>query len=588
MIARIGSIFLPSRPVPRVGLGLAFVLAACASDGDRADIALDTRFIAPRGLLDTVTKVTLTVYETGEGGATCDPANGGSSATEATPKVASRELASAGCAAGVRFCGDLRVTRSEADRVFVAVATDATNDRIAQGCTTAKVNQENVPLDIKLVRAIPPSTCGNGVVEGLEQCDPPSGTACTAACKTEESHLSLGSTAGNTKAGVVGEKADTATLWREGATSRFFALFTDKSSGKTDVGLRVLDSSFAPISQPAAAASGFVFLPNGSAPAAPATAAQSAPRATVLGASVWTVFQVESTTAGNGTDIALRSFDAQLAPGEPSGVGVNGPNGGGEAGAQTLPALAAGENGKLFVAWQDESGGPGSGRIFGRSFSPPNVLGNQQELSTGTSNARPRVASLPTGFVIVWESGGDIKLRLVSPDGTPAGGESVVNEKVAGVQERPDVAALADGRFAVVWADRSSGNADVVLQRFSAQVAKIAGDQTNVVNDLVKDGDQTSPAIAGTAAKAGVYVVAWTDALRGQIRARYTRLGEGFPFNPIDGSDSEFAVGTRDGRKRSAPSVAIGGKDPFVGIAWDDQAAATPGIYGRRLPVPAK
>jgi len=572
----------------RTAFVLVVLLGACADAGGRADVALDTRLVAPRGLLDTVTKVTLTVYETGEGGAACDAAKGTSTATDTTPKVATRELASAGCAAGVRFCGDLRITRSAADRVFVAVATDATNDRIAQGCTTAKVDAENVPLDIKLLRAIPPSTCGNGVIEGLEQCDPPSGTACSAACKTDEVHLSPGSTAGNTKAGAVGEKGDTTTLWREGATSRFFAFFTDKSSGKSDVGVRVLDGTFAPLTQPAAAAQGFIFLPNGAAPPAPAQAAQSAPRATTLGASVWTVFQVESATAGNTSDIALRSFGADLNAGEVAAIGLNGPNGTGEAGAQTLPALAAGENGKLFVAWQDESGGPGSGRIFGRSFSPPNVLGNQQELSTGTSNARPRVAALPTGFAIVWESGGDIKLRIVSPDGTPAGGESVVNEKVAGVQERPDVAALADGRFAVVWADRSGGNADITLQRFTAQVAKVAGDQASPVNDLVKDGDQTSPSIAGTSQKAGVYVVAWSDVPRAQIRARYTRLGEGFPFNPVDGSDSEFAVGTRDGRKRSGPSVAIGGKDPFVAIVWDDQATATPGIYGRRFPVPAK
>lgn len=582
MLARTAPRRRLSRHVPLV-LVLASATAACASDRTSADVSLDTRFVATKGLLDTVTKVTLTVYETGENGAACDSAAGTTTATDTTPKVASRELSTSGCAAGVRFCGDLRVTRSDTDRVFFAVATDATGDTIARGCTTAKVDAENVPLDIRLVRAIPPSTCGNGVVEGLEQCDPPSGTSCSATCKTDETHLSVGSTAGNTKAGAALEKTDTSTLWREGATSRFFAFFTDKSSGKTDVGVRALDASFAPLAQPTAVAQGFVFLPNGSAPPAPATQAQSLPRATSLGATVWTVFQVESATAGNGTDVALRSFGADFAPGEATPVGVNGPNGGGEAGAQTLPAVAAGSNGKLFVAWQDEGG-----RIFGRTFTPPNVLGNQQELSTGTSNARPKVAALPTGFVVVWESGGDIKLRLVSLDGTPAGGESVVNEQVAGVQERPDVASTADGRFAIVWADRSSGNADVVLQRFSAQVAKIAGDQTSSLNDLVKDGDQTSPAIAATALKAGAYVVAWADAPRGQIRARFARLGEGFLFNPVDGSDSELVVGTRDGRKRGAPSVAIGGKDPSVAITWDDQATPTPGIYARRLPVPAK
>lgn len=563
------------------------LVAACASPGDSAGVALETRFLAPRGLLDTVTKVTLTVYDA-SAAISCDAAKGASTAKDDSPKVASRELSRTGCTPGVKFCGDLRVTQSEIDRVFVAIATDATNERIAQGCTTAKVTTDALPLDIKMVRALPPSTCGNNVIEALEQCDPPSGTACTAACKTEELHLSPGSTAANTKTGSANEKGDTAVLWREGAANRFFSFFTDKSSGKTDVGFRVLDPSFAPLEAPPAFAQGFAFLPNGSLPPEPSPLAQSSARATSLGDKVWVVLQNESATVGNGTDIALRSFGASFAPGEPTAIGVNGPNGAGEGGAQTLPAVAAGENGKLFVAWQDESGGPGSGRIFGRSFTPPNVLGNQQELSTGTSNARPRVAAIPTGFVLVWESGGDVKLRVVSPDGTPSGGESVVNEKAAGVQERPDITSLSDGRFAVVWADKSSGNADVILQRFTAQVVKIAGDQAQPINDLVKDGDQTGPSIAGTLARSGFYVVAWADLPRGEIRARYTRLSEGFPFNPIDGSDSEFAVGTRTGRKRAAPSVAIGGKDPFAAIAWDDQAAATPGIYGRRLPIPAK
>ncbi len=573
----------------RLGLAGAVVrlVVACASDENPADVSLVTNFVAPKSLLDTATKLTLTVYDASET-VTCDVAKGSTTAKDDTPKLATRDLTNAGCAAGVRFCGDLRITRAETDRVFVAAAFDATNERIAQGCATAKVNAEAVPLDIKMVRAIAPSMCGNGVIEGLEQCDPPTSATCTATCKTDETQLSLGSTAGNTKTGGVNEKSDTSLLWPEGDTSRFFAFFTDKSSGKTDVGMRVLDASFAPVTSPAAAAAGFVFLPNGQLPPAPFARAQSLAKGTVLGNKVWVAFQGDAAQTEQGTDILVRSIDSSLAAGEANAIGINGPNGSGETGPQTFPSLAAGTNGKLFVAWQDESGGPGSGRIFGRTFTPPNVLGNQQELSTGTSNARPRVAALPSGFAIVWESGGDVKLRVVSGDGTPAGGESVVNEKAAGVQERPQIASLADGRFAVVWADKSSGNADVVYQRFTAQVVKIAGDQAAPLNDLVKDGDQTAPSIAGTSARAGVYLVAWADEPRGDIRARYTRLAEGFPFNPVDGSDSEFSVGVKTARKRSAPSVAIGGKEPFAAIAWEDQSASGAGIYARRLPVPAK
>ena len=245
------------RPVNAGGLTL-LLLAACASRGEPAEVALETRFVAPKGLLDTVTKVTLSVYEASA--VTCDAPKGISTAKDDTPKIAARELSRTGCAPGVKYCGDLRVTQSDTERVFVALATDASNERIAQGCTTARVTSDTVPLDIKLVRAIPPSTCGNNVIEGLEQCDPPSGTACSASCTTEETHLSQGSTAGNTKSGAVNEKGDTSLFWREGASSRLFAFFTDKSSGKTDVGLRALDSSFLPLASPPAIAQGLSLI----------------------------------------------------------------------------------------------------------------------------------------------------------------------------------------------------------------------------------------------------------------------------------------------------------------------------------------
>ncbi|MBK8215840.1 MAG: hypothetical protein IPK71_19080 [Myxococcales bacterium] len=577
------------RPSPKRLTSSPFVtlaLSACASTASPEGMTVDTRFVAPKGLLDTVTKVTIDVYDA-SAEVTCDPAKGTTTAKPETPKVTSKELSRTGCAPGVAYCGDLRVTQGDADRHFVALATDGTGELIARGCATTKVTTDSVPLEIKLVRAIAPSTCGNGAIEGLEQCETPNANGCSATCTTVEAHLSAGVTAAATRTGAAGEKTDVAALWREGPAGRFFGFFSDTSGPSPDVGVRVLDASFANVTSPAVAASGFVFLPNGSAPAAPAPRPQSAPRATTLGRSVWTTFQVDSATPENGLDVAVRSFDeTTLAPGEATPVVVNGASG--EAGAQKLPAIAAGENGKLFVTWQDESGGPGSGRVFGRILTPPSTLGNQQELSTGTANARPRVAATPGGFVIVWESGGDIKLRVVSLDGTPAGGELVVNEKTAGVQERPDIAALPDGRFAVVWGDRASGTSDIVMQRYTAQVGRVPGDQASPLNDLVKDGDQTSPAIAATAQKAGVFLVAWADVPRGDVRARFARTGGGYPFNTVDGSDSEFAVGTAPGRKRAAPSVAIGGKDPLAAIVWEDRATPTPGIYGRRIPVPAK
>ena len=131
------------------------------------------------------------------------------------------------------------------------------------------------------------------------------------------------------------------------------------------------------------------------------------------------------------------------------------------------------------------------------------------------------VAATTTGWVAVWQSGTGIKLRVVNEDGTPQGSEQTVNEGGT-VTERPRVASLPDGRFAVTW----SAGGDVFVQRYDAKGAKVAGDQASPVNDVVKDGEQITPSIASTSAAGGSYVVAWLDAgIEPRPRAHARRLG---------------------------------------------------------------
>ncbi len=556
-------------------------MSACSNVADDVRISIQTNLTAPRGLLDNAVRVTLLVYDASDT-VTCDATTGIATAIETTPKIATGDLTSTDCAPGVRFCRDLRITKADSDRLFVATALDAQNERIAQGCTAKKVIQDAFSVDIKMHRVLPPSACGNSVVEALEQCDPPSTFFCNASCKSIEVTLSVGSTEAGTKTGDANEKRDALFLWPEGtgSTRSFFGFFTDTSSGGTNVGFRVLDANFSPLSSPPALAKGFVLLTNDAKP----KPAQALPQAVSSDGRVWIAFESDG-------DVQLRSLNPDFSPGESSPSGVNGIDGRGEPGKQTLPSLAAGSNKKLFVVWQDESGSPtGSGKIYGRLFTSPNVLGSQQELSSGTLNARPAIVARPDSFAVVWESGGDIKLRSVSLEGTPAGPEIVVNEVTAGVQERPRIAALSDGKFAVVWADRGAGNSEIFFQRFTAQGTKIAGDQGRPLNDKLSAGDQITPAVAGTAAGAGAFLVVWLDQASGDVRGRYAGTSGGFPFNPVDGTNSEFLVSVTSSRQRKNPTVAIGGAGPFAAVGWEDleRSLPGPGIVARRLPVPIK
>lgn len=573
----------PSRAPFAVALGVcALAHAACsdaANDAVRAE--LSTELVAPRALLDRATSLSIAVLE---GDVSCDEATGSAKASEDATKVRTlveRELGTEGCASGVRFCGDLQVEKSSLPRVFVATARNA-SEVVAIGCASAKVDQERVSLRIRMARYVAPAVCGDAVVQLTEQCEPARTAVCDDQCRTKELLLSTGVNANGTKDGEPGEKEAPFLLWPEGGgdAGRFYAFYTDRatSGGVPDVGMRVMGDDLAPLASPAPLA-GSLFLPYAAGlPTSPAPRAQSRPSAAFAGGKLFVAFEDESTTAQNGLDVHVRSMDPTLASDQgATPLGINGSAGAGEPNAQAAPSIAAGPKGRLYVAWEDQ----GLGKIGGRVLTPPGTLGNQNDLSTGTGNTSVSLAPIPTGWVAVWQSATGIKLRVVNEDGTPQGEAQAVSE-VTAPAERPRVAALPDGRFAVAF----SAGGDVYVQRYDAKGVKVSGDQAASVNDLVKEGDQSEAAIAATSAVGGSFVVAWVDGASGHVRARMLGGSSGFLFNPVDGQASEFQASRAAGRSRGAPAVASGGAGPFVAIAWEDRSTGGAGIVARRFPLP--
>lgn len=136
-------------------------------------------------------------------------------------------------------------------------------------------------------------------------------------------------------------------------------------------------------------------------------------------------------------------------------------------GQQRTPAVARAADGTLVVAWRSE-GGPGDPSVRVRRFSSagaalgPELVANLTTPAFGLFNrltlgfsADPVVAADGAGnFLVVWAGPAgniDIRARLFRPDGTPVGGEIVVNTDTSGDQARPAVAALDGGGFVVVW-----------------------------------------------------------------------------------------------------------------------------------------
>ena len=177
-------------------------LACSTTSGDAVHIAIAPSIVFPQGVLDS--------------------ADGARTSPSGRRHEERRRLRRRGCARHRRDVDDAEggdavarhhelhgrrevlrhADHHEVDRMcssFFAQALDASNAVIANGCATATVNQDTLAVSITMQRFVPPATCGNGVIESTEQCDPPtpdggSDLVCDAQCHSVEETLSTGAT----------------------------------------------------------------------------------------------------------------------------------------------------------------------------------------------------------------------------------------------------------------------------------------------------------------------------------------------------------------------------------------------------------
>ena len=156
--------------LPALGLGFVCVGVACGEGGDVPRVAVAANFVMPKGVLDRVSTLTLTVRE---GSVACDPAVGETSFPDgpgAATEIARRDLGTTDCAAGARFCGELSLPKSDVSRVFSAEAKGEGLATLAVGCASATVNQDALPIAIKMFRFLAPATCGDRILHPPAQC----------------------------------------------------------------------------------------------------------------------------------------------------------------------------------------------------------------------------------------------------------------------------------------------------------------------------------------------------------------------------------------------------------------------------------
>lgn len=551
-------------------LCLATVVLACSSQ-EAPQVSIRTQLLAPQGLLDRVATLGIEIIDKTDGMG-CDAGRGTITGVSAsTLRVATVELARGNCAGAGTFCGSLNIPSATVERLVLATGKDETGATFMRACTVATFENPTESVSLTLVRALPPATCGNKAIEVPETCDAANDAQCTS-CQTKEYYLSSGSTETGTSETDLKSRVTLQWPVGMGESGRMVAAFEEESPSNREVSLRVLDDK---LGNDTGLTGGLntasFFLPSdpGVTPSKPSVGNQRNPAIAQSGGTTFVMF--EDDALGQGFDIRLRTLDSTFHATQAAPLFVAG-----GVGDQVDPVAREGSEGKIALLYRDAS----SSRLLVRLLVPPGAIGAEQEL--GTASSKASIAALPTGWVVAWEENGDIRLRIMDANGTPQGAPITVNDMGEGVQFEPHVAALPDGRFAVAFTDASkAGDSNIFVQRFTNAGRKVAGDQAVPVHG-VKASVQDGVALGALPGVNG-YVVGYRDA--GTIYARYLGGNAGYLLNPIDGSESPFAVSLGSGKERQDLTIAVGGNPTAIAFAWTE----LPGrIMLRRLPLPTR
>ena len=143
------------------------------------------------------------------------------------------------------------------------------------------------------------------------------------------------------------------------------------------------------------------------------------------------------------------------------------------------PSVAAGSDGGFVVSWgeKDTVVLNNSWDVFARPFSSTLVGGTTQRVNTFTFGDQyaPKVAASGTDYFVVWTSLGQdgsaegVFGQVLHNDGTPWGGELLVNTTVVGAQIQPCIASDGGGRFLAAWSTYVGGpnGFDLAAQRYA-------------------------------------------------------------------------------------------------------------------------
>jgi hypothetical protein len=564
---------------------------ACAERDEVASIGLIMR--APLGALDGATQVKLSVFAADL--AKCEASTGHVDAIPAEG-TQSFNLEKGGCPKGLSWCKTITLDKDGSTQMFAVQATGPAG-LLAEGCTTAKINQDPLDVTIQLQRYTPPACCNDGKLQAGEQCD--SGVAAAEACNGAAAGVCGGvipdqvcecdcrakeialDRAFDQAATIppVGTKTALTLLFAPGDTpdlqDGLRGAFNDTSAQSTqgDVALRVLKKDLFAIDLPIPFASPQI-IPKVCGGLGGTTRRQQNPALTLTGTDALAIVYESSEKSAGRFDITVFEQDASGCAGAgaaPQRVSTT------DLVNSLYPAAARGPNGNVLIVWLADGGD-----LLARVYKPGGAM-DEPEFKIASGAGRAKIAGNANGWIVVYGGSGagdtdGVYMRTISPSST-VGPEQLVNTITAGVQDQPDVAMFDDGRMLVTW--RSGG--DVYFQRFDGAKTAVAGDQDAPLNTM-RDGEQLTPVVAASRDVGDFFAVAWQS--NGNISARFVGADSGFLYNSVTGQNDEFSAAHPSiASQRQGPAIAIG-RGGFVAIGWEDQSVEHAGVYVRRFPLP--
>jgi Ca2+-binding RTX toxin-like protein len=243
--------------------------------------------------------------------------------------------------------------------------------------------------------------------------------------------------------------------------------------------------------------------------------------------------------------------------------------------SQSEPDSAQLADGNVIVVWRDAQPGTSADQfIRAQVYAPDGTpIGVELTLISG-SGVQPAVTGLAGGgFVVTWDAGFAIRAQIFTAEGTAvAPAFSVSPAAGASSVDRVDVAALADGGFAISWHDSRTSGGDISgsgvhVRAYDPNGTAYPETQVNVSTT----GNQADTSIA--ALPEGGYIVTWTD--RGNpsagdpwlVKARFLD-STGTPTSP------EIVVNTTTTGVNSVESSVTVLANGNIAVAWYEGSSA--------------